>query len=449
MKRIGSILLVIVMILSTSSLVSCDAIKIFNAVKDLIKEDNTNLDFDINFGEKPHIHTEGILPAIESTCTTYGKTEGKYCLGCDKILVPQEQAPLKAHTTEILSAIEATCSNVGFTEGKWCSVCQTILVEQREISKKAHTYDNEYDADCNKCGYVRSDVECEHKETNKIEGYDSTCTYQGLTDGYECVKCGEVTVAQEIIELKEHTEVIDEGIDSTCISIGLTEGKHCLVCNTILVAQTIIDRKPHIESDWIIDTEAAIGKEGLHHIECTICHTIVKQEVIPAILPSEGLEYELSSDGKSYTVTGIGTCKDSCLVVPETYNGLPVVGIGREAFHSCYQITKVIVSDSVSFIDYMAFWNCGLLAEVIIGDSVEYIGQLAFELCDKLVSVKILDAPVAIDEAAFLCLPLLETVDLGKYAKSIARQAFSGCKSLKNINIPKSVTSIGDYAFDF
>lgn len=42
---------------------------------------------------------------------------------------------------------------------------------------------------------------------------------------------------------------------------------------------------------------------------------------------SEGLAYKLSSDGTYYDCTGIGTCKDTEVNIPETYKGLPVTGI--------------------------------------------------------------------------------------------------------------------------
>ncbi len=47
---------------------------------------------------------------------------------------------------------------------------------------------------------------------------------------------------------------------------------------------------------------------------------------------SEGLEYELNSDGKGYTVTGIGTCKDTNLIIPSTYNNLPVTSMALGRF---------------------------------------------------------------------------------------------------------------------
>ena len=41
---------------------------------------------------------------------------------------------------------------------------------------------------------------------------------------------------------------------------------------------------------------------------------------------SEGLEMTL--EGDAYSVTGIGTCTDSQIVIPKAYNGKPVVSIG-------------------------------------------------------------------------------------------------------------------------
>ena len=51
-------------------------------------------------GNEEHTHTEEVIPAVEATCTTEGRTEGKRCSECGEILVAQETVPALGHTTE-------------------------------------------------------------------------------------------------------------------------------------------------------------------------------------------------------------------------------------------------------------------------------------------------------------------------------------------------------------
>ena len=67
--------------------------------------------------------------------------------------------------------------------------------------------------------------------------------------------------------------------------------------------------------------------------------------------PSEGLEFELNDDGRSYSVVGIGTCKDTNIVIPAEYNDLPVTSIEREAFWGCESLT------SITYKGTKAQWN--------------------------------------------------------------------------------------------
>ena len=107
---------------------------------------------------------------------------------------------------------------------------------------------------------------------------------------------------------------------------------------------------------------------------------------------SEGLEFELNDDGESYSVAGIGTCTDTDIVIPSTYEGKPVTIIGNNAFTDCNELTSIIIPDSVTSINFAAFSFCAELMNIEIPNSVTSIGGGAFYGCKGLTSV-IFDNP--------------------------------------------------------
>ena len=98
------------------------------------------------------------------------------------------------------------------------------------------------------------------------------------------------------------------------------------------------------------------------------------------------LAYKLSEDGTYYIVTGMGECNISDIVIPDTYNGLPVKEIGNNAFENNMIITSVDIG-SINTIGIYAFKNCSLLKDISI-KSKNYnfinIKSGAFSLCGKI-----------------------------------------------------------------
>lgn len=162
---------------------------------------------------------------------------------------------------------------------------------------------------------------------------------------------------------------------------------------------------------------------------------------------SEGLEFKLNADQKSYSVVGIGTCKDTDIVIPDTHEGLPITIIGENAFCGCNSLLSVSMGDFVMSIDDYAFAGCELLISVSMGDSVRYIGDCAFSKCYSLNRVIMGDSVTSIRDNAFNYCTSLISIVIPNSVTRIGFGAFSGCELLTSVVIPNSVTSIGEAAF--
>ena len=86
---------------------------------------------------------------------------------------------------------------------------------------------------------------------------------------------------------------------------------------------------------------------------------------------STGLELKKVFGG--YKLVGIGTCKDSEIVIPDT-----VIEIDSFAFKDCTQITKIGIPSSVKKIGQQVFNGCTNLKEVYIEKGVKKLGAMLF-----------------------------------------------------------------------
>jgi hypothetical protein len=199
-------------------------------------------------------------------------------------------------------------------------------VAQQEAPLTSHTYDDLNDEDCNVCGYER-DLNCSHAETETINGYDSTCTTIGLTNGTKCKDCGEIIVAPHETPKADHTPVIIPGKAASCGVAGLTDGEKCSSCGEIIKAQTEI---PAISDHEYVEesrVEADCLTNGTITEKCSICGD-KKTTVLPSpghnSVVIEGKEATCTepglSDGEKCSVCGtIIVAQKEVPVVPHTF----------------------------------------------------------------------------------------------------------------------------------
>lgn len=102
---------------------------------------------------------------------------------------------------------------------------------------------------------------------------------------------------------------------------------------------------------------------------------------------SQGLAYSVNSDNTSCTITGMGSCTDTAVIIPSAMNGYDVTEIGSGAFQDCTSLTSVTIPSSVTRIGENAFCNCTALSSVAIGNKETIIGLGAFLGCSSLKSM--------------------------------------------------------------
>ena len=149
--------------------------------------------------------------------------------------------------------------------------------------------------------------------------------------------------------------------------------------------------------------------------------------------PSEGLTFLLNEDGKSCSISGIGTCTDTDVVIPDTYMGIPVTIIGDSAFQNYSSLKSITIPESVTSIGQWAFYRCSSLTSITIPKNVTSIDVSAFSGCESLTSVVIPNNVTVIGNWAFEDCGSLTSITIGNRVTAIGKSTFSGCRNLSSI----------------
>ena len=138
---------------------------------------------------------------------------------------------------------------------------------------------------------------------------------------------------------------------------------------------------------------------------------------------STGLTFTSNGNG-TCTLTGVGACKDICVVVPATSPaGDKVTAIGAQAFYNCTSITVVQIPASVTQIGHLAFGGCTGLVYITVSTgnySYKDIGGVLYTADGKT----LVHYPAGSASSS---------VSIPASVNKIEDMAFYGCKSLKSI----------------
>lgn len=150
---------------------------------------------------------------------------------------------------------------------------------------------------------------------------------------------------------------------------------------------------------------------------CSMCG--LKKEIY-----SLGLEFKLNDSGKSYSLIGIGTCTDTDIIIPSTYENLPVTAIESKTFEGNKNIKSIVIPASIKTIGIGVLNDADSLESITFGEGLVEINTSAFYSCDSLTKVSMPES-----------------------LKIVGGNAFASCKNLKNITLNEGLIEIGSGAF--
>ena len=149
-------------------------------------------------------------------------------------------------------------------------------------------------------------VSCSHSRRRTSQPRDPDCTNYGTTGDTICRDCGAIVSYGTITPALGHDYQLTGTVAPTCVVPGCTTYT-CTRCGETTTEE--IPTVPHTPGAWIVDTPATSTQPGSRHKECTVCHTVLETEEIPAtgeVSPDEPqivVESKTAAAGTTFTVT--------------------------------------------------------------------------------------------------------------------------------------------------
>ena len=152
---------------------------------------------------------------------------------------------------------------------------------------------------------------------------------------------------------------------------------------------------------------------------------------LPAVVQAQ---FTFTTNNGTIKITGY-TGPGGDVVIPDNTNGYPVTSVANYAFSFRTNVISVLISDSITNIEYSAFRQCPDLAIATLGNGVISIGDYAFGSCRNLVAISFGNALRSVVGSAFDSCVKLASVEIPGSVTNLSTIAFSSCDSLTAINV--------------
>lgn len=310
--------------------------------------------------EDLHVHEYVSELTKEATCTENG--ELTYTCSCGETYVDEVQA--KGHTPGVLPAVEPTCTTAGKTEGYGCTVCGLATAPQSELAPLGHELGAP--ATCTTAQVCARECGKVFVEALGHKAPAPTCTEASV-----CTVCD-----LELEAALGHTEVA-----ATC-----TDAAYCSVCDVELADALghtleyacLSDFCSRCEMEWV---EATVEHEYFYEcdIACMNCGEWANMSASHKVLHVEAKEPTCTELGniEYWTCEYCHTCweTENTNSIPTNMMNVKIPMVDHEYFYACdahcmncYELTNEAAAHTLNHVEAVAptctengnieYWTC-------------------------------------------------------------------------------------------
>ena len=415
-------------------------------------------------------HNEATDPAVPATCTEDGKTEGKYCLDCDAVIVESQVIPAghalgEPITDTLVEPTQRWSGSVSFT----CSVCQQeIPYELPVLSDPSYAVSKQEDSDKYTCTIAGKTVEfyVSHFIFEKDSNFQYVLT--GYTGNSANITLPATYKGEPVRGIADNAFTDNETVTSVTISKGyLTIGKYafenCSALKSVSIPEGVYKISERAFSNsGLLSVTIPASVENIESYAFSGCTKLATVNSAPDSTLYEISPYAFDSCTSLRSLSLAGNMEAGALFGCTALESLTVQNPGASSRNG---IGRLFVSAGISpgdnsavpaslktvtitgtwSINSDAFKGCSSIEKIVLKNSEYISGENCFEGCSSLKELHIVSTG-SIGRYALSSCPSLETLII-ENADTIAYGAFAGCQNLTNLTI-ENVKSFEPSALD-
>lgn len=295
------------------------------------------------------------------------------------------------------------------------------------------------------------------KEKTLIAGKitEATAYYEGKDAANYQTTEYTIQITRAACEEEEKILYTGEGEkEATCGQAGKGHTE-CSICHDVLRSDIVTAATGRHNYQWVIDKEATKEETGSKHEECTVCHD-KKAPVIIEKLPSQPATSEEPKQDATTAQTPTTEVSKQASTTKLFKDQTPAKK-GKKLMTPSgisYRVTSTSKKNPTVSYQGGEKKTTVVIPEKVSIEGVTYkvtsIAKDAFRNNKKIKKVVIAHNITKIEDNAFKGCKNLTSIVIGKNVKTIGKQAFSGCKNLKTVRVKTSLLtkkSVGNKAF--